>query len=514
MRDNSTVTLPLHMLSLEWAVRPEWMRAAVDLLNRRGGRDAVIDVGALEAFPAQRKPQTERASVRGAVGFLPIRGMIFRHSNLFVQWCGGTSYAQLAIDFQALLDDPNVETIVLDLDSPGGEVTGCQEFADQVYKARARKRIVAYVDGSACSAAYWIASAAERVITSPTGLLGSIGTMASIVDDREAMASAGYREIVLVSSQSPRKHVDVASEDGQREIVAVLDAFAQVFVEDVARNRGVTAERVLADFGRGGVFVGRAAVAQGLADAIGDFEGLVASLQQPGLPASGAAAARSSQSENMMQTRTLKLEARTGAPQAAAVGSGDEVTIRAERAVMCTDGDTGTVVEVLENVTAVAVETSAGVVKYLLEAEVEVTKAAETAGGEGGGTEPAEAPAQATGELADVAALEARYPALCQELRTQAITAERTRVTKIQALAGKGPAKTLQACIDDAACSYEMAAARMIEAADAERAARGKAFRQDDKDIPIPAVETPAAESPTEARVSRILQSAAMAEGR
>lgn len=514
MRSNTSVTLPLHMLSLEWAVRPEWMRAAVDLLNRRGGRDAVIDVGALEAFPSQRKPQTERASVRGAVGFLPIRGMIFRHSNLFMQWCGGTSYAQLATDFQALLDDPNIETIVLDLDSPGGEVTGCQEFADQVYKARARKRIIAYVDGSACSAAYWIASAAERVVSSPTGLLGSIGTIASFIDDREAMASAGYREIILVSSQSPRKHVDVASEDGRRDIIAVLDAFAQVFVEDVARNRAVTAERVLADFGRGGVFVGRAAVAQGLADAIGDFEGLVASLQQPGLPTSGRAAARSSQSEITMQTRTQPPAARTGAPQVAAVGSGDEVTIRAERAATCQNGDTGTVVEVLENVTAVAVETSAGVVKYLLEAEVEVTKAAETAGGDGGGEQPAEAPAQAVDEIADITALEARYPALCQELRTQAITAERTRVTRIQALAGKGPAKTLQACIDDAACTYEMAAARLLEAADAERTARGQAFRQDDKDIPLPAVETPAEASPTEASVSRILQSAAIAEGR
>lgn len=513
MRNAPSSSLPFHMLSLEWAVRPEWMRTAVDLLNRRGGLEATIAPHALEAFPGQRKPQTTRAMVRGTVGYLPIHGMIFRHANLFVQICGGTTYGQLATDFQALLDDPNVEAIVLEFDSPGGEVTGCREFADQVYRARGRKPVVAYVDGSACSAAYWIGSAAERVVTSPTGLVGSIGAMATFIDDSEAMARVGVREITLVSTQSPRKHLDPASDDGQRDVIAVLDAFAQVFVEDVARNRGVTPERVLADFGRGGVFVGRAAVTQGLADDVGDFETLIAALQQPGASPSGRATARSSQTENVMKTRMSQRAARDGAPLAAAVNDGDEVTIRAVRDVACQDGDTGTVVEVVENATVLAVETSAGVVKYLLEAEVEVTQAAEPPATDGGAP-PAEPPPQVAGEIADVVALEARYPALCQELRTRAITAERTRVTKIQALAGKGPAKTLQACIDDAGCSYEMAAARMIEAADAERAARGKAFRQDDKDIPLPAVETPTEESPTEARVSRILQSAAMAEGR
>jgi ClpP class serine protease len=528
MPNDLTKGLPRHLLSLHWAVRPDWMRMALDVLSRRSllAELPAARPQALEALPGEPHQRTDRASVRGAVGILSVRGVLCRHPNIITEWCGGTSYAQLAHDFQVLLDDSSVGAIVLDCDSPGGEVTGCGEFASLIYQARDRKPIVAYVDGSACSAAYWIASAAERVVTSPTGLLGSIGACATFFDDRDAMARDGYREIVLVSSQSPRKNADPATEGGQSDIIEILTAIAQVFVEDVALHRGVTPEKVLADFGRGGVLVGRAAVAQGLADELGDFESLVASLQQPGLPSSGRmarTAARSLQLESFMKSHTSRLAARTGAPKAvAAVGSGDEVTIRAERAVMCQDGDTGTVVEVIENVTAIAVETTSGIVKYLLEAEVDVTKAADGSGGGTPATDAAPAAIAAAaapvavlaGEIADVAALEARFPVLCQALRAEAATAERTRVTKIQALASKGPAKTLQACLDDPACSYEAAAARLLEAADVERTARGQAFRRDDKGIPIPAVETPAAESSTETRVVSILRSAAIAEGR
>ena len=96
------------------------------------------------------------------------------------------------------------------------------------------------------------------------------------------MASAGYPRIVLVSTKA-RESTGHRERDDPADIIAVLDAFAEVFVEDVARNRGVTAERARGLRPRWRVRRSRRG-RWGLADAMGDFEGLVASLQQRAFP--------------------------------------------------------------------------------------------------------------------------------------------------------------------------------------------------------------------------------------
>src|ERR1051325_7282815 len=126
-----------------------------------------------------------------------------------------------------------------------------------------------------CSAAYCIASAADEIVTDATALVGSIGVVA-------AMPMPEGDEIVFVSSQSPHKHPDVTTEDGKADIQATIDALAQVFVESVARNRGVSAETVLSDFGQGGIFVGAAGVAAGLADRLGSYEETLAGMTARG----------------------------------------------------------------------------------------------------------------------------------------------------------------------------------------------------------------------------------------
>jgi hypothetical protein len=100
----------------------------------------------------------------------------------------------------------DVQAIVLHIDSPGGLITGVHEFAGQIYAARNIKPVVAYISGMGTSAAYWIASAAGRVVADETAILGSIGVVAAWTDDTEARKSTGY-EFQLAAS--PRRNIRI-----------------------------------------------------------------------------------------------------------------------------------------------------------------------------------------------------------------------------------------------------------------------------------------------------------------
>lgn len=260
--------------SQPWAITREAMDTILDIAVREN--ESPQAVAAKLGRPLENTYDVE---YRDGVAVMHITGPLFRYANLFTEISGATSYDLLARDFNRALNDPRVDGIVLNIDSPGGEANGVSEFADQIFAARGRKPIVAYVDGQASSAAYWIASAADEIVIDEIAILGSIGAVMSVTDTREADAKAGRRRYDIVSSQSPDKRLDPATDDGRAKLQVLVDSLADVFIDKVARNRGVSREAVLENFGRGGVFVGRAAVEAGLADRIGSFEGVISELQ-------------------------------------------------------------------------------------------------------------------------------------------------------------------------------------------------------------------------------------------
>jgi ClpP class serine protease len=243
---------------------------------------------ALDAREGAPLKNAHAAYTRGSVAVIPVVGPLIRHADAFSEISGASSYARVRKDFQAALDSVSVASILFSIDSPGGEVNGCFELADAIYAARALKPIRAYVGGTGASAAYALASACERITCAATAELGSIGVRAGYLDASRAMTAAGLKEWIFVSSQSPHKNFDPNVEDDRTRLQVVLDDLAAVFVESVARNRGVSAETVLADFGAGDVMVGARAVAAGLADELGDFESVIAEMDalpwQPSRP--------------------------------------------------------------------------------------------------------------------------------------------------------------------------------------------------------------------------------------
>jgi signal peptide peptidase SppA len=233
------------------------------------------DAQALEKVRGDRLRNTEKASIRGGVGIIPVRGPLFKRANLMTDHCGATSYDTVLRDLHQMLASDQVRSIVLDIDSPGGEANGCSELADHIFEARGQKPITAYIGGTGASAAYWIASACDRVYGSDSAIVGSIGVQSALRSEKNE------GEIRFVSSQSPNKNRDPATEEGQKEVQAVIDGLAEVFITKVARNRGTSRETVLEKFGQGSVFVGAEAQKRGLIDEVSSLESVISQYGAP-----------------------------------------------------------------------------------------------------------------------------------------------------------------------------------------------------------------------------------------
>lgn len=258
--------------SRPWLIQQEALETVLSVAQRMG------DPEALQARMGRPLDNARRVSMRDGVAVIPITGPIFRYANMFSEISGATSTQVLATDIQAALENKFVRGIVLDINSPGGEATGINELGNLIRAARGVKPIKAYAGGLMASAAYWLGSAADEIIVDETAMLGSIGVLMSYLDTSERDAKAGVRRVEIVSSVSPDKRVDPSTEDGRAKVQHVVDGLAELFVGAVASNRSVSTEKVLSDFGRGGVLIGRAAVKAGMADRIGSLETVIAEL--------------------------------------------------------------------------------------------------------------------------------------------------------------------------------------------------------------------------------------------
>lgn len=272
------MSLPLRVIDAAagavWAIEEDWLRLILDIASRQ-------NVGSIEAVAARTGRPLDNArtvTVRQGVAVLPVRGPIFRYANLFAEISGATSVSTLAKDLTVAVEDPSVRAILLEVDSPGGEVDGIQELAGMIANCGKKKHTVAYVSAKAASGAYWLASACDEIISAQLGLVGSIGCVATIRDRSKRDERDGITTYEFVSSVSPKKRPDLETESGREQIQTVVDAIGEIFVADVARYRNVSTEDVLKKFGQGGVMLAEPAMKVGMIDSVGTFEDTVAAL--------------------------------------------------------------------------------------------------------------------------------------------------------------------------------------------------------------------------------------------
>jgi len=215
---------------------------------------------------------------------IPVNGVIVPKGNMFSNVSGSLSLDVLKKQIQSAIQSEQIKNIILSFHSPGGEATGISEFANFLRNStkRSRKNIYAYAYGDCCSAAYWIASAVKigNFVASSTARIGSIGVISNIVDTRERDEKEGVRQLVIRSNLSPNKNPDVFTEEGYSQYQKNIDSLAEIFVKDIARNRGVSRKTVLSDYGQGKIFIGQEAVDNGMVDRIGSLDSILEELSR------------------------------------------------------------------------------------------------------------------------------------------------------------------------------------------------------------------------------------------
>ena len=216
--------------------------------------------------------------MKGDIAVIKVDGALSYRSGLESIWWNEDTYESIERAFKKCLADDNIKGIVFDINSPGGEVNGCADLADKIFNARGSKPygIVARTGGMMCSAAYWLGSSCEKVYTASNGTLGSIGVLCAFTKIKESILET----TVITSDLSPDKNPDPNDPEGLALIKKELNDLAEVFIQNVARNRGTTAEDVKMNFGKGGVFIGENAVAAKLADGVMSLDELCEKMKQ------------------------------------------------------------------------------------------------------------------------------------------------------------------------------------------------------------------------------------------
>lgn len=287
----------------------------MNILEWAGGEPLAIDPNHLDRIEATlagadqlavkagvRSESSRVLSVRDGVGIIEIQGVISRRESFWSWLLGGTSTEAIGKALNAAMEDDGVKSILLHVDSPGGQATGVGELAGYVRKATKTKPVAAYIEGMGASAMYYVPSAASEVVIAPAASVGSIGTIVYL-DGRSRPG-----ELVVVSSQSPGKMMDPKTKDGLAAWQAWTDSLSAVFIADVARYRGVSEKTVLNDFGKGGILVGQAAVDAGMVDGLGDFESVFMSMRDTGraLPSKVVSRRRSAERGGKSESRQGK----------------------------------------------------------------------------------------------------------------------------------------------------------------------------------------------------------------
>lgn len=211
------------------------------------------------------------------VAVIPVYGVINQRMTLMAEICGGTSCDRLTSQLRAAVADPSVTAVVLDIDSPGGTVTGVPELCTEILKLREQKQIIAVSNGMAASAAYWIAAACSKVVVTPSGEVGSIGVYMTHQDISGALDKAGVKIqfIQAAKYKTDGNPYEALSDSARADMQEGVDAYYEMFVNGVAAGRGVSAETVKADFGQGRMLMAKDAVAIGMADSIATLDEVV-----------------------------------------------------------------------------------------------------------------------------------------------------------------------------------------------------------------------------------------------
>ena len=264
-RDISTKghSLVKYLSSAEWAILPEKLEQLEEVVSQYiAGTNVKLQS---KSRPMQQVNQ---------ISVIPIDGTIAKKAYGLDTLSGLRTTLDIKSDIQKAIADSGVSGIVLRIDSPGGTVDGTKELADYIKTASAEKPIVAYADGTMASAAYWIGSAANKVVAFDTSKVGSVGVVVSHQDRSKAEEEAGIKTTYIYQGKYKvsGNQSEPLSPESKEYIQKHVDTYYSLFVDAVAENRSIARDVVIKDIALGATFIGKEALELNLVDSIGSLD--------------------------------------------------------------------------------------------------------------------------------------------------------------------------------------------------------------------------------------------------
>jgi len=243
-------------------IAPDKLNAIINVIGDRIGLETDDNAVDFELSSREKKKDEPHIAV------IPIHDTLVHRGRGISALSGLTTYEQIGESFRGALANPKVTQIVLDIDSPGGEASGVFDLVDEIYNARGIKPIIAAVNDIAYSAAYAIASAADKIYVPRTGGTGSIGVIAVHTDQSKYNEKAGMKYTAIYAGAkknafSPHEEISV---EALGDVQSKVDSVYDLFVKTVARNRNLNPDDVKAT--EAGIFLGEEGLEVGLVDQI------------------------------------------------------------------------------------------------------------------------------------------------------------------------------------------------------------------------------------------------------
>ncbi len=266
-----------------WAILPAKLAALSDVVVRHiNGEKLTPEEIEARIHGASRPPNRTigGAGTPQMVAVLPLFGSIFPRANLMTEMSGATSAERFGAEFSALLENPEIGAIVLDVNSPGGQVNGVAEAASRIYEARGKKPVVAVANHLMASAAYWIGSAADEIVVSPSADIGSIGVFSVHQDVSKALEQDGIKVSIIKEGKykTEGNPYEPLADEARAAIQSRVTESYDAFVNAVALHRGVSPEDVRNGYGEGRVVGAQQAIRLGMADRIETLDQTVSRL--------------------------------------------------------------------------------------------------------------------------------------------------------------------------------------------------------------------------------------------
>lgn len=288
-----------------WAITQSKLMLLEEVVARHVSGEK-LDADAVQARIHGGQRPEKRLS--GSVAVLPLFGTIFPRANMMTEVSGATSAEQMRTEFRSLLNDPQVSAIVLDVDSPGGAVRGVPELANEIYQARGVKPVVAVANHYMASAAYWIGSAADELVVTPSGEVGSIGVFAVHQDMSKSLEQDGVKMTVIKRGRykAEGNPYEPLTEEARESIQSLVDETYEAFVQAVGLHRAADVEIVRNAYGEGRMVSAKRAVSLGMADRVATLDDVIADLQTRNVNFVGANASGLARAEFEREAQSLR----------------------------------------------------------------------------------------------------------------------------------------------------------------------------------------------------------------